>query len=498
MLFRRRKKNRIFAPDQEDASKWLKQLSLNSADFKRSQVSTSYQPFIIYYYSELIDKERLHHDLIRPLKSFPWASISEIEQLLESENAVKTHDVNEINEGIHAGSVVVELNNTAEMLLIQMPASEKREISVPETEFSVIGPQESFVESMSTNLLLVRRRLPISTLQLKELKLGTITKTKTSILYIEGIADEANVNTLMQRLQAIDYDEILDANTAAQMISDHTFSIFPQFVNTERPDRVAAALIEGKTVFMTEGSPEAIVAPSTLLEFFTSLEDYYLPWHIASFIRFLRIGAVLFSVLATPIYVAVMTYHYELIPKDLLSTLYASRSNIPFPPIIEALFLEFTIELLREAGARLPTKVGQTIGIVGGIVIGQASVEAGLTSNILLIVVALAALASFTSPVYQMGNTVRIVRFPFIFGAAWLGGLGIAIAFIVLSSHLLKLTSLGRPYLSPFYPLRIKDWKDSIFRLPYSSLQSRPAQSRPQQKSRVPGGRQSLKRDIDE
>src|SRR5690606_39265702 len=195
---------------------------------------------------------------------------------------------------------------------------------------------------------------------------------------------------------------------------------------------------------------------------------------VASFFRIIRFFAVLFSIMITPLSVAVITYHYELIPKDRISTLVISRSAIPLPPILEALILELTIELLREAGARLPTKVGQTIGIVGGIVIGTASVEAGLTSNVLLILIGLAALASFTTPVYQMGNTIRLIRFTFLLFASLFGMLGIVLCFCSLLAHLLRLTSLGRPFLAPLYPPGIEDLKYSVVRFPFSSSSKRP------------------------
>jgi hypothetical protein len=303
---------------------------------------------------------------------------------------------------------------------------------------------------------------------------------------------------MVQRLNDIEFDQVIDSSSLAQMVTDNTMSIFPQLINTERPERVAAVLAEGKVAFLADGSPEAVFGPTTLVEFFSSLEDYYLPWQIASAVRLLRFFAVAFSVMSTPIYVAVLTFHYELIPRDLLSMIIASRSNIPFPPIIEAIFLELTIELLREAGARLPTKVGQTIGIVGGIVIGQASVEAGLTSNILLIIVALAALASFTTPVYQMGNTIRLMRFPFIILSAFLGGIGVAFCSLYTVVHLLHLTSLGRPYLEPVFPPRFADWKDAFVRLPFSWMSSRPVFLRPRDKGRFNFLRAVKKHDIDE
>ncbi|WP_026700998.1 spore germination protein [Salibacterium aidingense] len=497
-LFRRKRQYRA-APSSKRVSAWLREISENSKDVSAELVETPFGVLTLYYVDDLINTERLNMDALRPLKKNPWTSYSDIERIIYSDTIKRTTDIQEINERLFTGSVVCQLPSAPdEVLMLEVPTNVQRDISIPETEFSVVGPREAFVEKLETNVFLIRKRLPIEDFRVKNITIGELSKTKTSVFYIDSIADKANVNTVIQRIKDVEYDEILGSNALSQMIQDHSFTIFPAFVNTERPDRAAAALAEGKVVFMCDGSPEAIIAPSTLVEFFTSLEDYYLPWHIASFVRLLRLISVTFSIIATPVYVAVLTFHYEMIPKDLLSTLIASRSNIPFPPLIEAIFLEFTIELLREAGARLPTKVGQTIGIVGGIVIGQASVEAGLTSNVLLIVVALAALASFTSPVYQMGNTIRIIRFPFMIGAALMGGIGIAISFVFVVTHLIRLESLGRPYFAPFFPLRISDWRDTFVRLPFNVLYKRPHQSRAAYRQKLPAEKIGKKKDIDE
>ncbi|WP_158735293.1 spore germination protein [Alteribacillus sp. YIM 98480] len=498
-FFKRKKSFQAASPKSKNLSEWLSALSDGNEDFMEEIIETPYGNIKICYYTTLIDHQRLNVDFLQPLKTTPWRTYKDIQRNIYVDDTAVTNDIPTTNERLLQGFAACQLpDRKEEVLLINAPADVQREVSIPETEFSVIGPQEAFVEKLETNIFLIRKRLPIEDLRIRKLKIGTLSSTETAVFYIDGIADQENVNTIIQRLKEVNFDDVLGANALAQMIQDHSYTVFPQFVNTERPDRVAASLAEGKVVFMSNGSPQAIIGPSTLVELFSSLEDYYLPWHIASFVRMLRLFSVGFSILATPVYVAVLTYHYEMIPKDLLSTLIASRSNIPFPPLIEALFLEFTIELLREAGARLPTKVGQTIGIVGGIVIGQASVEAGLTSNILLIVVALAALASFTTPVYQMGNTVRIIRFPFIVMSAMFGAIGIALMLAFVIAHLIRLESLGRPYLAPFYPLRFTDWKDTFVRLPYNMFQQRPQQMRPKSKARKKASKTQKNKDIDE
>jgi spore germination protein KA len=246
--------------------------------------------------------------------------------------------------------------------------------------------------------------------------------------------------------------------------------LFPLLLSSERIDRITYAILMGEVAILSDGSPYVISGPSTILDFFMSPEDYYLPWLLGSFFRIIRICSVLFSIFASSLYVAVLTYHFEVIPEKLLEPLVISRANVPFPPVMEVIFLEITIELLREAGARLPAKIGQTLGIVGGIVIGQATVEAALTSSILLIIVALSALSSFTTPIVKMSNTIRVLRFPFIFLAAIWGGLGIVVGGLLLLGHLLRLKSLGTPYLVPLFPFRTGNFADSIIRSSFQFL----------------------------
>ncbi len=314
-----------------------------------------------------------------------------------------------------------------------------RNVDMPEIEFSVIGPKIAFIEDLHTNVNLIRKRIKLPHLQMKLLKVGKVTKTSVAIMYIDGIANQENIDTIIQRIKDIEYDQIIDSSFIGQMIADNSTSPFPQLMDTERPDRVTSAIIEGKIAIICDGSPHVLTGPTTLVEFFASYEDYFLTWPLATAFRIIRIFAVMFSVLVTPLYIAVLTYHYHVVPIDLLGTIISSRKDIPFPPILEVLILELTIELLREAGARLPTKIGQTIGIVGGIVIGTAAVEAGITSNVLLILVALAALASFTTPIYRIGNTIRLLRFPFIILAQMWGIIGLALAIMFLVTHLLSL-----------------------------------------------------------
>ncbi|WLD91644.1 spore germination protein [Alkalihalobacillus sp. AL-G] len=454
---------------------------------------------VISYIKTMTQPKFLHQSVLPVLKNNSLKTLEEMKEEIPVENILITTDLEEIRKKVMNGSIMIQLKETAqEVLLIPATTVETRKVSIPEVEFSVVGPKEAFVESLDTNLNLIRKRLPLPELTVRELVVGKITKTRVAVFYIDGIANLENVNTVVQRINDIEYDQIIDSSFITQMIADNSNSPFPQLLDTERPDRVTGVLVEGKIGILVDGSPHALTCPTTIVEFFSASDDYYLTWHLASSLRLVRLFAVIFSVLTTPLYVAILTYHHEMIPEDLMSTIITSRADIPFPPVLEVIILELTIELLREAGARLPSKVGQTIGIVGGIVIGTAAVDAGLTSNVLLIIVALAALASFTTPVYQIGNTIRLIRFPFLMGAQMWGLIGISMCMAFFIGHLTKLSSLGRPVFAPLYPLRIRDLKDAFVRLPFNKQSKRPMQTRPIDSVRFNPKRANEKRDIDE
>lgn len=459
----------------------------SSNDFMNHQGTYNGIGYWVSFYRSLIDAQVLHESVLSVIPTLETINLEQIKENVPIENTLITSTKVVIEERIMRGEIALRLDgNLDECLLINVAAQQGRQVEKPELEFGIISAQEAFVEDIDINLNLVRKRLPIPELQVNEMTVGSLSKTKVAVLSIEGIVDQENVDNVIQRINDVEFDEILDGSYLAQMLYDNSNTLFPLFLNTERPDRIASALAEGKVALLVDRSSSVLITPTILLEYFITMEDYNMPWVPASAFRLLRIFAVAFSIFATPIYVAVLTYHYELIPKDLLETIVASRNLIPFQPLIEALFLEISIELLREAAARLPTKVGQTLGIVGGIVIGQAAVVAGLTSNILLIIVALSALASFVTPIYKMGNAIRLLRFPFLIGAQIWGLLGITISAVFLMTHLIKLTSMGHPYLEPIYPFRMQDWKDSFVRLPFNLFKSRPVNLRPDDVTRQP------------
>ena len=421
----------------------------------------------ILYIDNLVKEDILNTKILPVLQNMQDATPSGIHSQLPLPQVNVVDRLNQSIDIMLTGAVIIHVAGHALVTIVIIPARESRGLSAPENESQVIGAQVGFNESLSTNISLIRRYILSKNLSNEKLKVGNQTNTAISIIYIAGVATEQNVNTVRQRIQALDIEDLIDSAELAELIDDSSMSIFPQMLLTERPDRFCDGILGGKIGILVDGSSMGILCPYSFFEFFQSREDKNLRWPIATFVRWLRFAAIFISIFFTPMYVASLTFHYEVIPQPLLVPLSESRAKVPFPPILEALFLELIMELLREAGARLPTKIGQTIGIVGGIVLGTAAVEAGITSNILIIIVALCALSSFITPSYMMGNVIRLLRFPIIILAGFWGYYGIMLAFCILVIHLLRQTSLGAPYMAPFYPPRLKDLGDSLVRLPY-------------------------------
>ncbi|WP_332694750.1 spore germination protein [Halalkalibacter lacteus] len=377
---------------------------------------------------------------------------------------------------ICSGYTVILFEQT--VIKINTYSAPDRAITSPENETTVMGPQDGFVENVETNLSLIKKRIRSPQLKSKSILLGTETKNNVVVLYMDNIANEENVKRVLTRLENVEFHGFLGMAVLKQMLEDKPFSPFPQFGITVRSDNTVDALLNGKIIVMMNGSPEAAILPASFLEMFLSPEDYYNRWTTATLLRMLRLAGFFISILLTSTYVAVLTFHPEMLPPQLLRLLAESRAKVPFPPIMEALIIELVIEVLREAGARMPSKIGQTIGIVGGIVIGTAAVEAGLASNILIVLVAVTALLSFIPPSYLMSNAIRFIRYFYILAAGILGIYGQMIVFAWMFNHLSNMTSLGTPYLTPIIPRKWTDLLNSVIRTPTKFMVQRAGISR--------------------
>lgn len=426
------------------------------------------------YLVTLAGNDELLREVIGPLST---ARDDDLPAILGQSSYRRITDSKVCINDILSGKAVIFFQNEAFSVDIAHPVG--RSIEQSETETVIAGPHDGFVENIGQNLAAVRKRIRSSHLKTIRLQVGEITKTDVVLIYLEDIANKAYVNALIERIQSVEIDAVFEANMLVQLIDDNPNSVFPQYMSTERPDSICSKILSGRIACFVDGSPSGISAPTSFFEFFSSPDDYYQRWHLGTALRMLRFLGFVITIGFTSLYVSVTTFHYEMIPHTMLLNLTESRNRVPFPPLIEALLMETTIELLREAGARLPTKIGQTIGIVGGIVIGQAAVQAGFTSNILIIAVASSAIASFTIPSYIMSATLRLIRFGLIIMAGFLGNLGLLIGMGILIIHIAGVTNLGTSYLSPLAPMNKKDWLDTFIRGPLAVLNKRPSQARP-------------------
>lgn len=471
-----------------------------SPDLVHKMITKEEIVFELFYLENLVQIQQLQQSILPSIQSFGTEKVDNdmLMDLLPVGNLTKSCDVEEIVGSLIQGSVFIVLNQQTNGILCQISDPLTRTLGPAEIESLVFGPRLAFTESLATNVGIIRKHTTDKNLCTEQLFVGERNKTEIRLIYISNLTDETNVQTLRQRITDLKIDDIVDCNVLSQLLDDQSLSLFPQMLQTELPDRVSYMLQKGKVAILVDRSPYALIGPATFINFFESTDDIYSRWNLGMFLRWLRFISVILATLLTPLYVATVTYHYQVIPVPLLLSIGQSRSNVPFPPVMEALILEFILELLKEAGARLPTKVGQTMGIVGGIVIGQAAVDAGFTSNILIILVALSALGTFTSPSYIMGTSFRFVRYPLIILAGAWGAIGLIFGIIILVIHLIKLTSVGRPYFVPVFPLRLQDLKDSVFRFPFSYNSKRPLSNRPQDRDHFSKEKAKAKKDIDE
>jgi spore germination protein KA len=373
-----------------------------------------------------------------------------------------------------AGDTVILVDGVDQALSASTKGGEKRSIAESTTQMVVRGPKGAFTESLGTNTAMVRRIIKTPDLWTESFKVGRVTKTGVTLMYIHGIANDKVVKEIRQRLHRIDIDSILESGYIEQLIEDQTYTPFPTMYNTERPDVVAGNLLEGRIAIFVDGTPFVLIAPALFMQFFQSAEDYYARFDIATSIRLLRIFMFMISLIAPATYVAVTTFHQEMVPTTLIVAIAAQREAVPFPAFVEALLMEITFEILREAGIRLPKAIGSAVSIVGALVIGQAAVQASIVSPAMVIIVSITAIASFATPSFDMAISARLIRFLFMIGAATFGFYGIILCLLLMVVHLCGLRSFGVPYMAPFAPFIPVNNGDTIVRLPWWTLRQRP------------------------
>ncbi|MBM7551214.1 spore germination protein [Thalassobacillus pellis] len=427
----------------------------------------------LLYYESLADQEKLQKKIFSQIESGRW------EEVLDLPHGKHTENLEEALKTLLTGHAVYVQEGSTTLTQFEVTSQFNRSVEEPINERVVRGSHEGFVENVMININLIRKRLMHRDLTFQYFRVGKKTNTNIVLAFMDGIADPNIIEQVTNRIKSVTSDAIFSPGYMEEFIEDAPFSPFPQMMSTERPDRAVANLMDGRVLLMAEGSPTALVLPVTFFMFYQSPDDYNSRWISGTFIRLIRLMSFIIAIGLPAFYIAIIGFHYEVLPDDLILPVKGSINEIAYPPIVEALIMVIIVELIRESGIRLPQPIGQTIGIVGGLVIGDAVVQAGLISNLMVIVVALTAIASFVVPSYELSTTLRILTFPLIFFAGTLGFVGIVFGMLFILIHLCKLESFGTPYFAPVAPLRIKDLKDTFVRLPLFWLDKRPKDAKP-------------------
>lgn len=442
--------------------------------------------FILIYVDGMIDKNVLNQAVLNPLMVHAREAEPDAPEFADklyelvrygtipASELKETDDLDAAVLAILTGDAVVFIDGTERLIVIGAKGWPVRGVSEPATESLIRGPRDGFTETYRVNTALVRRRIRDPRLKLKQMQVGRRSKTDIGIFYMEDIVMPELVAEIERRLNTIDIDAILDSGYIEQLIEDNYLSPFPQIRVTERPDEIAASVLEGRAAILVDNSPFALIVPTTLNSLFHSPEDHYDRWVIATVLRLIRFFGSTLSLILPALYIAVTSYDPGILPSKLVLSIAAARQGVPFPALIEAFLMELTFELLREAGLRLPVAIGSTIGIVGGLVIGNAAVDAGIVSPIMVIIVAVTAISSFAIPSYTLAVGFRLMRFSLMILAGILGLYGLELGIILVLCHLARLKSFGVPYMKPYSAFAASDLKDSIVRAPLFLMKRRP------------------------
>lgn len=370
--------------------------------------------------------------------------------LIPQNSVDKVTDFSDIYSAINMGNCMLFVDSLDTAFNLDVKGFKQRNIDSPSNEVVVRGSQEAFVENIRTNTSMIRRLVNNENLVMETLTVGQITKTQVSIGYIKSLANEDLVAEVRYRINNLSVDYLISSGQLEQLIQDSPESLFPQMVATERPDKVSNFLLEGRVVIVVNGSPYVLVAPGVFVDFITSPEDLNLKYQFSNLEKIIRLLAIFLSLLLPGIYIAVTNYHQELIPTELLFTIAAARESVPFPTFVEILLMEVSFELIREAGLRVPTPLGSTIGIVGALILGEAAVSASLVSPVLIIIIAITGICSFSIPDFSLNFTFRIYRFVYIILGYMAGFLGISFGVFIQLAIMCKLKSFGSPYINPY------------------------------------------------
>lgn len=436
---------------------------------------------ILYYFEGLTDGSTLKDNVIKPILEYTGENQKLFTSYVIAAYTKELQSWDTIIESLLEGQSILFLEGHLGAIGINTKGWAERSMQEPISESTIKGSHDGFLENVSKNIGLIRRYIPSVELKIKELRIGERATVPVFLIYLNDVANKTVIQEVESKIRNIHVDTIISIGELSHYISEYMYTPFPQTLVSERPDAIANQILDGKVAILMDRSPSAMVVPMNLAGFFHVPDDYALHWFIASFVRVLRFLGFFIATLLPAMYIAIVSFHFEVIPLDLYTSIAHSRIKVPFSPILEAIIMEITLEMLREASVRLPQPIGQTIGIVGGIVIGQAAVQAGIVSNIMVIIVSITAIASFIIPNYDLSSSIRFIRFPMMFFAFLYGIVGIVCFIMILIAHSVTLKSFGTVYTVPIAPFNLTDLTDTFLRFPTSMLTKRSSTGRSKQ-----------------
>ena len=489
--------NLMISKDYKENEQRFRMVFQNCTDviYRFLQITKEQQGFVIYV-DGLVDTRLLDLAIIKPLLYDSQAGHGEddkIERILQENDIANASLKSETNfdqvvQHILKGFVALIFDGQEKAMLIELKGYPTRSVDEPLSEPTIRGSREGFIEDLRMNTSMIRRRLCTPNLKIESLRIGEISQTNIAVAYIEGIVNKDILAEVKRRLSSIQIDIVMESSYIEEFIEDLPFSPFPQIQNTERPDVVAANLAEGKVAIFVDCTPFVLIVPMLFWGSMTVNEDYYERSMVMTGIRWIRYLSLFMALFFPSLFIAITTYHHEMLPTNLMLSIAAAREFTPFPVLVEALIMEVAFEALREAGVRLPRPVGQAVSIVGALVIGQAAVEAGIVSAPSVIVVSMTGIASFTIPHFNFALGIRMIRFPLMILAGTLGFYGIILGALIILIHLCSLRTFGVPYFTPIGPTIGDSLKDVFIRVPWWAMNKRPGGIGPQDAVRVPKG----------
>lgn len=462
---------------------YLRSTLRNSQDivYRHFYLGSTGRHAAIVYIEGMIEKNLIEEQVIKPIlkgtKNIKYVEDTNIDiirnNMISASRVAEFKFIEDLIQSMLSGDTILFIDGFNRGISIESRGANKRSVGVTTIEQTVRGSQEGFVEDLTVNITQIRRRIKDSDLSVELLKVGERTKTEIGIIYINGLIDREVVDEVKNRIKGIKIDGIMGSAQLEQMIERHKWSLFPQMMATERPDRAAANILKGKIIIIVNGSPFVLIVPTTLSMLLSNPDDYYERAVITSIVRTFRYISFILATTLPGAYIALTSFHPGMIPTKLVLSITGTRTGLPFPIYFEVILMEVIIDILQEAAIRLPRPIGSTIGIIGGIIIGQAAVQAGIVSPVIVIIVSLTSVAAFALPVYTFTQSTRVIRTIIIIAASFLGLYGVVIVWLNLLIHMASIENFNYRYLKEFSPINLGIVKNTIIKMPLSLLKKR-------------------------